>query len=42
LEKRIIDLGLLSYSFYIYVLPLNNALLDKVEIMAEALEVGEK
>lgn len=41
LEKRIIDLGLLNYSFYVYVLPLNNAIIDRNTIMKDALEVGE-
>lgn len=41
LEQRINDLGLLNYSFYVYVLPLNNALFDRVTIMKDALEVGE-
>ena len=41
LEQRIKDLGLLNYSFYVYVLPLNNAIIDKDIIMKDALEVGE-
>ena len=41
LEKRINDLGLLNHSFYVYVLPLNNAVIDKDSIMKDALEVDE-
>jgi hypothetical protein len=41
LEKRIKDLGLLNYSFYVYVLPLNNALFDRATIMKDSLEVGD-
>lgn len=41
LEKRINDLGLLNHSFYVYVLPLNNAVFDKNGIMKDALEVDE-
>ena len=41
LEKRINDLGLLNHSFYVYVLPLNNAVFDKNNIMKDALEVDE-
>lgn len=41
LERRIKDLGLLNYSFYVYVLPLNNALFDRTTIMEDALEVGK-
>jgi len=42
LEKRISDLRLLNHSFYVYVLPLNNAVFDKNRIMKNALEVGEE
>ena len=41
LENRINDLGLLNHSFYVYVLPLNNAVFDKNGIMKDALEVDE-
>ncbi len=41
LEKRINDLGLLNHSFYVYILPLNNAVFDKSTIMEDALEVGK-
>jgi len=41
LEQRIKDLGLLNYSFYVYVLPLNSALFDRANIMKDALEVYE-
>jgi uncharacterized protein (DUF2164 family) len=41
LEQRINDLGLLNYSFYVYVLPLNNAIFDKTTIMEDALGVDE-
>ncbi|MGI6593476.1 MAG: DUF1837 domain-containing protein [Christensenellales bacterium] len=40
LEKRIKSLELLNHSFYVYILPLNNAL-DTATIMEEALKVGE-
>jgi len=42
LEKRINSLGLLNHSFYVYVLPLNNAVFDKNGIMNDSLEVNEK
>lgn len=41
LEKRINSLGLLNHSFYVYVLPLNNAVFDKNGIMKDALGVDE-
>ena len=41
LEKRIAALGLLNYSFYVYVLPLNDAIIDKESIMKDALEVDK-
>jgi len=41
LENKIITLGLSNYSFYVYILPLNDALLDKDSIMKDALEVGK-
>ncbi len=41
LEKKINDLGLLNHSFYVYVLPLNDAIFDKNSIMKEALEVSD-
>lgn len=37
--NKIKTLGLENYSFYVYVLPLNDAELDKESIMNEALEV---
>lgn len=39
IERKINELDLQSHSFYIYVLPLNNAIVDKDEIMKKALEV---
>lgn len=39
LEESINMLSLDNFSFYIYVLPLNNASNDKIEIMKKALEV---
>jgi len=39
IERKINELGLQAHSFYIYVLPLNNAIVDKDEIMKKALEV---
>jgi hypothetical protein len=41
IEKRINDLGLMSHSFYVYVLPLNNAIFDKTSIMEDALGVDK-
>lgn len=41
LEKRITALKLLNYSFYVYVLPLNDAIIDKETIMKNALEVSK-
>lgn len=41
LNRKLNDLGLLNYSFYIYVLPLNDAIFDKDSIMKDALSVGE-
>lgn len=40
-ESKIKALKLEAYSFYIYILPLNNALVDKLDIMKNALGVGE-
>ena len=37
--SKIETLGIKAHSFYIYVLPLNNAGVDKNEIMQKALEV---
>lgn len=39
LTTKIKDLGLSEYSFYVYVLPFNNAVVDKDEIIKKALEV---
>ena len=39
INNKITEHGLSNYSFYIYVLPLNNAFIDKDKIMHEALEV---
>ena len=39
INEKIIEKGLTNYSFYVYVLPLNNAFIDKDTIMQEALEV---
>lgn len=39
IERKIKSLGLESYSFYIFALPLNDALIDTQAIMSEALEV---
>lgn len=39
INSKIASLGLANYSFYIYVLPLNNALVDTEAIIKEALEV---
>ena len=39
IKKKIDSLGLLNHSFYIYILPLNNALIDRESIINEALEV---
>ena len=39
INKKVIENGLQIYSFYIYILPLNNALIDKDKLMSEALEV---
>lgn len=39
IEDKIMELGLDNYSFYIYVLPFNNAIADKESIMKNALEV---
>ena len=39
INKKISEKGLMNYSFYVYVLPLNNAFIDKDIIMQEALEV---
>jgi hypothetical protein len=41
LENKINTLGLSNYSFYVYILPLNDALLDKDSIMKDALEVDK-
>lgn len=41
IESKIKSLKLDAYSFYIYILPLNNALIDKQEIMENALGVGK-
>ncbi len=41
LENKITALGLLNYSFYVYVLPLNDAIIDKESIMKDALEVSK-
>ena len=40
MTAKINELGLASYSFYVYVLPLNNAVIDKNEIIKNALEVN--
>ncbi len=40
LTAKINELGLTYYSFYIYVLPFNNAIIDKDEIIKESLEVN--
>lgn len=40
MTTKINELGLTSYSFYVYVLPLNNAVIDKDEIIKKALEVN--
>lgn len=37
--NKIKSLGLENFSFYIYILPLNNSELDKINIMKKALEV---
>ncbi len=42
IEGKIRKLGLTNYSFYIYIVPLNDAFLDGENIMADALKVGEK
>ena len=39
IKDKITALGLANHSFYIYILPLNNALVDQDEIIKEALEV---
>lgn len=39
IENKIKSLGLACFSFYIYVLPLNNAIDDKDKIMKQAMEV---
>ena len=39
INNKITALGLTNHSFYIYILPLNDALTDKEEIIKEALEV---
>jgi len=41
IESKIAELGLNNYSFYIYILPLNNASDDQEIIMKKALEVDE-
>lgn len=41
LENKIKILGLMNHSFYVYVLPLNNAIFDKNGIMKDALGVDE-
>ena len=33
IAKKIVDLGINKYSFYFYVMPFNNAPIDKKEIM---------
>jgi len=40
LSAKINELGLTYYSFYIYVLPFNNAIIDKDEIIKKSLEVN--
>lgn len=39
ITSKIKSLGLQNYSFYIYVLPFNDALIDSKEIIKEAMEV---
>ena len=39
IHKKINELNLENYSFYIYILPLNDAIIDKDVIIKEALEV---
>ena len=39
IEEKINNLGLVNHSFYIYILPLNDALKDKEAIIKEALGV---
>jgi hypothetical protein len=41
LENKINTLGLSNYSFYVYILPLNDAIIDKESIMKDALEVSK-
>ena len=41
IKKKIYELGMGSYSFYIYVLPLDEAEADKKAILQELLVGGE-
>lgn len=41
LEQKVSELELLNYSFYVYILPLNNAIYDVPSIMNDALKVDE-